>query len=370
MSTVVFDFITDEDFRAGLESDFREMEVAAANEAWKAVHVLAGSIIEAVLVDYLVAAGQSKPDPLGMSLAELIAACRKAGVLSQKTADLSAAVKSYRNLIHPGRAKRLKESVDADGSSVAQSLVAIIVREVAAGQQERYGFTAEQIVAKFESDPSALGISQHLLRDAKEREIERLLLKVLPGSYFSTLEEQWPDAAVLQGHARLFRAAVDVASLSVKKKVMARYVTVLKEEPGAVVRVYEEEFFRAPDLEFVENADRDIVKAHLFSGLQDDVSVGLLAAARGIGKWIHKDDVNRFVDPLVRAAVANSDESVRKGAEELLRAEADHTPEEVDPAIIDRLNAWEVTYARQNQPAERAQKVRAIRDTFEYNIPF
>ncbi len=192
MSTVVFDFITDEDFRAGLESDFREMEVAAANEAWKAVHVLAGSIIEAVLADYLVAAGQSKPDPLGMSLADLIAACRKAGVLSQKTADLSAVVKSYRNLIHPGRAKRLKESVDADGSSVAQSLVAIIVREVAAGQQERYGFTAEQIVAKFESDPSALGISQHLLRDAKEREIERLLLKVLPGSYFSTLRSNGP----------------------------------------------------------------------------------------------------------------------------------------------------------------------------------
>ena len=35
-------------------SDYTEIEVSYANKAWKAVVVLAGSVIEALLVDYLV----------------------------------------------------------------------------------------------------------------------------------------------------------------------------------------------------------------------------------------------------------------------------------------------------------------------------
>jgi hypothetical protein len=44
-----FDFISDERFRASLQSDYSELGKAGQAEAWKAVHVLAGSIIEAVL---------------------------------------------------------------------------------------------------------------------------------------------------------------------------------------------------------------------------------------------------------------------------------------------------------------------------------
>src|SRR4051794_33612491 len=120
-----FDFITDADLRTGLQGDYDEMLTCAEHRAWKAVHVLGGSIVEAVLVDYLMSAGHTTPDPLEMTLAQLISACKKAGVLSQRTSELSAALKSYRNLIHPGRAKRLNERADEDGAAVAQSLVSI-----------------------------------------------------------------------------------------------------------------------------------------------------------------------------------------------------------------------------------------------------
>jgi hypothetical protein len=39
-----FDFITDAEFRAALESDYRELNTAMDAGLWKAVHILAGSI--------------------------------------------------------------------------------------------------------------------------------------------------------------------------------------------------------------------------------------------------------------------------------------------------------------------------------------
>ena len=159
----------------------------------------------------------------------------------------------------------------------------MIVRDVAAKQQEQYGATAEQIVTKVENDPSALGIAQHLLKDAQEREIERLLLKVLPARYFAELDEEFPNAAKLDGHSRLFRSAFDIASESTNRKVMARYVSVLKEEPGPSVDVYEEKFFRALDLEYLEEDERDLVKTHLLSRLREP-TLGLIEATRGIGE--------------------------------------------------------------------------------------
>lgn len=74
-----FDFITDEKLRAALRADYREMTACVANEAWKAVYVLAGSLVEAILVDYLQTSGHNSPDPLKMTLGELITAAKSAG---------------------------------------------------------------------------------------------------------------------------------------------------------------------------------------------------------------------------------------------------------------------------------------------------
>jgi hypothetical protein len=50
---ISFDFITHDDFRRSLESDWVELESCYGSKAWKSVHVLAGSIIEALLIDCL-----------------------------------------------------------------------------------------------------------------------------------------------------------------------------------------------------------------------------------------------------------------------------------------------------------------------------
>ncbi len=150
LNVLNFDFITDEQFRASLLSDCRELQVCLESQAWKAVHVLAGSIIEALLVEYLVVS-QGKAvakNPLNMTLDEAIKACVAAKVLTDRSAKLSDVVRDYRNLIHPGRVIRLNEQYGQDTAQIAVSLVAIITAEVAAKRKENYGPTAEQIVRK------------------------------------------------------------------------------------------------------------------------------------------------------------------------------------------------------------------------------
>src|SRR5450759_691585 len=151
----IFDFINGEDFRLSLEADHRELSSAMQAKAWKTVHVLAGSIIEAVLIDYLVASEyqkKSSSDPLKMTLAEAIYACRQEKVLSEKTEHLSQAIRSYRNLIQPGRSVRLSEVANEQGAIIAQALIEIIIEEIAARQKQNYGYTAEQIITKIEQD--------------------------------------------------------------------------------------------------------------------------------------------------------------------------------------------------------------------------
>jgi len=85
-----FDFISGDDFRMSLESDYRELSSAMETKSWKSAHVLAGSIIEAILVDYLAATdyqAKKKKDPLKMELHELITACHQEGILLTSTKE-------------------------------------------------------------------------------------------------------------------------------------------------------------------------------------------------------------------------------------------------------------------------------------------
>jgi len=59
-----FDFVSDEKFRFSLEKDYQELTLSLQNGAWKAAYILAGSIVEAILIDYFLAAGYQEADLL------------------------------------------------------------------------------------------------------------------------------------------------------------------------------------------------------------------------------------------------------------------------------------------------------------------
>src|SRR5206468_10963333 len=164
-------------FRKSLEDDYREMRRCFDAEAWKSVHVLAGSIVEAPLTDYLCSttnATRPKKDPLRIDLGEAISICRDEKVLLDRTADLCSAIKSYRNLIHPGRMVRLEEQAPDKGSAtVALAVVDMIAEEVAKQRRKAVGLTAEQILSKVLRDVNSLPLLKHLIHEASEQQRER-----------------------------------------------------------------------------------------------------------------------------------------------------------------------------------------------------
>src|SRR5258706_2281072 len=108
-----FAFVADDELRLCLAADYRELGQCVDTRAWKSALVLAGSIAEALLVDALLTAcPQEREEILKLELGPALDRCRAMGLVTQKTGDLCSVVKSFRNLIHPGRQVRLAEKPD------------------------------------------------------------------------------------------------------------------------------------------------------------------------------------------------------------------------------------------------------------------
>lgn len=327
-----FDFIGDSGFRASLTADYLELEKCHGAGAWKAVHVLSGSVVEAVLVEYLVATKYvpaSGKDVLRLQLGDLIAECKQLGILSDKAADLSTVVRSYRNLIHPGRGLRLNETVDKESATVARALVNIVVEEVTAARKKKCGYTAEQVIAKLESDPTCLSILSYILKDTHEYERGRLTLEVIPERYGASPA---PNALEL-----CFRQAFDTLPPSGKTKALANFVKTLKEGSGDNVVTYETVFFRASDWAFLTAAsDVEVVREHLLHQLEKTPSAKLLAASAGLGKFLTEKNVTQLFFWLMIIIVNSDDAGLRKAAEDLFDSEYWNLP---DHALRDKVSA-------------------------------
>lgn len=315
-TSTLFNFITSEDFRASLEADHKELLSCLKVGAWKAVHVLAGSIVEAVLVDYLQAVGYSKADPLKMDLSQAIDACKLEKVLSDKAATLSTVIRTYRNLIHPGRLVRLNETVDQDGAAVAHALVNMIVRDVSELRKKTYGYTAEQILAKVLHDHSSATILGDLLKRVHDAEKKKLLLKVLPERYAEG------DGLNREDYARignLYRSILDTSPLALQEEAARTYAKVLKEEGSWMIGMYEQAFFRAGDLQHLPYDDSELVKKHLISEIGN---MGSFEVLEGIGARLHgKEEVEAFVSALINVRLFNSDKGRGDRIDHIVTAE-------------------------------------------------
>src|ERR1700722_17319462 len=141
-------YLTEDDLRDSLLSDYSEMEAACKAESWKCVQVLAGSIVEALLIDYLLSvkfAGKTETEILRMELNHAIAACVAEKLLDDTTESLCTVIRDYRNLIHPGRIKRLQRPVTKESAEIAMRLVKIVARDVAKRRREQFGYSAQEM---------------------------------------------------------------------------------------------------------------------------------------------------------------------------------------------------------------------------------
>lgn len=294
-----FAFITNAAFRSTLEADYTELQACTQAQAWKAVHVLAGSIIEALLVDSLVSITPKKEHPrlYKEGLAKLIGEANSAGVVSERAANLSHVVRGYRNLIHPGLSVRNTEIVDAESAIVASALVNMIIAEVVEQRKETYGLTAEQIASKLETDPTAVALLPHFLKDTREIELEQLVLGVLPRRIVDLGEDEHASRAALE---RAYRVVFDAVDDDIKAAATAEFVRVLREEGQFIVRC-RENLFRAVDVRWLGRDDAALVKTHLLTRLRD-VDAPFATAATGIGSLLDAQEARRIASALIRTA--------------------------------------------------------------------
>jgi len=151
--TAGLEFIEEEGLRDNLRLDISSAETAISNGEWKGATVLAGSVVEALLLWALQARSpsdirstiealrQSEPsfrDP-GENLERwdmysLIEVAAKLQVISTNTAGQCRLAKDFRNLIHPGRAQRLGEVCDR--ATALSAMAAVEHGDVVGGPSE------------------------------------------------------------------------------------------------------------------------------------------------------------------------------------------------------------------------------------------
>ena len=353
MSETGFDFVADEEFRRVLESDKGEMRRCAESKAWKAVHVLAGSVIEAVLLDYLVSEGHlDKESSLKKDLGSAIEMAAKESIISEKVSELSSAVKEYRNLVHAGRSIRTSEIPNANSAHIVMNVLEMILADIGSRKRLNYGYTAEQVVSKIERDPSAGGILKHLVKDLNERETKRLLQEIIPERYFG-----WDDALEegeeVPSHlfsmlSVLFRTAYDSANDSVQSEVTNEFVKVLKEGSVRQVVTYCLRFFTMSDLRHLQANDAQLVKEHFFEQIRSDqVGDKWIDALSGIGVWLRPEEVPRLVDPLIKYMLQKHARKTMVFSR--IDSEYSAMTDGLKKKLLARLDAWSNMYKDRDQ---------------------
>lgn len=339
------DYITGEGLRQSLESDFLELERSHAAKNWKSVHVLAGSIVEALLVDTLLALpGWSGKDPLAMQLSDVISSCKQEKIISDRAADLSSVLRSYRNLIHPGRLVRLQESLpDETSADVARALVKMIVTEVAQKRRAIVGLTADQIISKVLRDHNVNSILRHILNEVSDKQRRRLLLDLFPVEYEHACTDSFVDQARLEV---AFRTVLETSSEEIKRDVAAAAVTVIREADGDRVERHITAFFLAKDLQFVLEKDRPMVVDHLLSMGSGDRQVlyqKKIDILSGVSTYLTKENFGRWVNEYVRTTLYSREKSIRESARNAFTWEAAGLKDELRSLLDVRLNGWRNT---------------------------
>jgi hypothetical protein len=148
-ATTELKFIADADLRENLRIDIGAVERALSSGEWKAVTVLAGSVIEALLhwslqqrspVDItnattaLLAAKELKrpPDPNldRWDLHEFTEVCANLAIIKADTHTETRLARQFRNLIHPGRAQRIGQKCDRGTALSSVAALDHVVRDL------------------------------------------------------------------------------------------------------------------------------------------------------------------------------------------------------------------------------------------------
>ncbi len=146
--TAELSFISEKDLRESLRIDISAVNSALSNGEWKAATILAGSVIEALLlwvlqqhkksdvtsaVQKLVRSNIFKNPGTNLGkwgLHEFIEVAAELSAVETDTATLARLARNYRNLIHPGKAQRLGQVCDRGTALTAVAALEHVVDDL------------------------------------------------------------------------------------------------------------------------------------------------------------------------------------------------------------------------------------------------
>lgn len=147
--TTELDFIKDAELRDSIWVDISAVRRALINQEWKAATVLSGSAIEVLLLWALSEKTQAVIDgavntlltkkifsnkpPTNTeewNLYQYIHVCSELGLISNNTLKQTELAKDFRNLIHPGRAARLRQQCDRGSALSAVAGIEHVIRDL------------------------------------------------------------------------------------------------------------------------------------------------------------------------------------------------------------------------------------------------
>jgi hypothetical protein len=126
-----FSFVKDEDIRKIVTRDYAELHWLDPGMATKSVLVLAGGILESLLLDALVTAGKwRQEEAFQKRLNDMIHPAEGCGIIRE--GRVSNVLRSYRNLIHPAREIREGLTFTREDAKLARAAVDVTIRDVSA----------------------------------------------------------------------------------------------------------------------------------------------------------------------------------------------------------------------------------------------
>ena len=140
IETRKFTFVKDSALRNAIERDYSEIQRALIASCPKSVMILAGGVIEALLLDALrqdatsakasSAAPKNKKGLDRWNLSDLINVGIDLGLIKGGAAKLSHSIREYRNLVHPGNEIRNRLDVKREEARIAIEVLHIIHRDL------------------------------------------------------------------------------------------------------------------------------------------------------------------------------------------------------------------------------------------------
>jgi len=131
--------VSSAELQSMLDRDLREAALGLLTHSYKATLVLCGSLIEAILLDRLKAAGSAKykcldgksRTPGRMSFADLLTTARTEGIVGDELYHLAHALRGFRNLMHPGVEQRKAATAVSEGNAqIAWDITRKLLHEI------------------------------------------------------------------------------------------------------------------------------------------------------------------------------------------------------------------------------------------------